>query len=53
LLLEERDEIRLLLGFGFWNLIFGGIVLRSNMRTALIKLVRPLAPSEWPVFGLT
>lgn len=43
----------LLLGLGLEDLMFGGIVLFSNARTALIRLVRPLAPSEWPVFGFT
>lgn len=43
----------LLLGFGVMNLIFGGIVLCSKASTALIRLVMPEAPSEWPTFGFT
>lgn len=35
-----------LLGFGFKNLIFGGIVRCSNTSMALIKLVMPEQPSE-------
>lgn len=33
--------------------MFGGIVLFSNARTALIKLVTPEQPSECPTFGFT
>lgn len=52
----ESGAIRhadLLLGLGVENLMFGGIVLFSKANTALIKLVKPEAPSEWPTFGLT
>ena len=35
------------------NLIFGGIMPISSARTALIKLVRPDAASEWPTLGFT
>lgn len=42
-----------LLGLGVLNLMFGGIVLCSNARTALIKLVTPEQPSECPTFGFT
>lgn len=42
-----------ILGFGVWKWIFGGIVLCSSDRMALIMLVIPEAPSEWPTFGFT
>lgn len=32
---------------------FGGIVERSSDRIALMRLVIPDAPSEWPKLGLT
>lgn len=43
----------LLFGFGVSNLMFGGIILCSNARTHLIKLLSPEEPSEWPTFGFT
>jgi hypothetical protein len=43
---EIDGSFNLLLGFGTENLIFGGIILCSNESTALIRLVRLLAPSE-------
>lgn len=49
----SRVGVDLLLGLGFLNLIFGGIVLCSKARTALIKLVMPEQPSECPTFGFT
>jgi len=42
-----------LFGFGVVNLMFGGIILCSKVRTALIKLLIPEAPSAWPMFGFT
>ena len=42
-----------LFGLGVLKLMFGGMMPFSRARTALIRLVRPLAPSEWPTFGLT
>jgi hypothetical protein len=46
-------RVDLLFGLGFLNLIFGGIVLFSKARTALIRLVIPEQPSECPTFGFT
>lgn len=55
-LVEESFSILLgylLFGFGVTKLIFGGIVLFSRARTALMILVSPDAPSPWPTFGFT
>jgi hypothetical protein len=40
-----------LFGFGLENLILGRIVLFSSDKTALIRPVKPEAPSEWPTLG--
>lgn len=42
----------LLFGLGVEKWRFGGIILFSRDKTALIKLVMKLAPSEWPIFAL-
>jgi hypothetical protein len=39
--------------FGVLKKIFGGIVACSRLNTALIMLVIPDAPLEWPTFGFT
>lgn len=49
---SSENKIKLL-GFGRVNLMFGGIVSCSKASTALIKLVIPEAPSEWPTLGFT
>lgn len=43
----------ILLGFGVVNLMFGIMVLCSRDKIALMRLVRPEAPSECPRLGLT
>ncbi len=47
------DMGRVLFGFGFANLMLGGMVRCSSARTALMTLVMPEQPSEWPTLGLT
>ncbi len=42
-----------LFGLGSWNLMFGGIVRCSSANTALMTLLMPEQPSEWPMFGFT
>lgn len=42
-----------LFGLGSRKLMFGGMVFFSKARTALMMLVIPEAPSEWPTLGLT
>lgn len=49
---ELKDLEALLFGFGFEKWRFGGITLFSSDKTAFIKLVIKLAPSEWPMFAL-
>lgn len=53
MILAEKMPGNLLLGFGVWNLMFGGMILFSRARTAFIKLEMPAEASEWPRFGLT
>ena len=50
---DPQAEEYILLGFGFANLMFGGIILFSRANIAFIRLVIPEAPSEWPTFGFT
>ena len=50
---EKLPLLYLLRGFGFLNLMLGGIVWCSKARTALKRLEMPEAPSEWPTFGLS
>lgn len=42
----ERGMANLLRGLGTLNLMFGGIILCSNARTAFIKLDMPAEASE-------
>ena len=44
----KMPSLNRVLGFGVVKLIFGGMVCFSKARAALITLVTPAAPSEWP-----
>jgi len=50
---SRRVGINSLAGFGVLNLMLGGIVRCSKARTALMRLLRPDDPSEWPRLGFT
>lgn len=50
---EPTHTFDLLFGLGILNLMLGGIVLCSNVRIPLIRLVIPEQPSECPTLGLT
>ena len=50
---DRSLEGAILFGFGSLKFMFGGIILCSNARTVLMRLVIPEAPSEWPTFGFT
>ncbi len=46
-------ETDLLFGLGVVSFIFGGMILCSNAKIDLMRLLMPEAPSECPRFGFT